>query len=233
MSLINNLEDKYNHKYNDFYNDINDRVITRKEKGFDWNNRCYVASGAVLDEFLQDNADIKTIATKLEDSAIVASLCGWIANNRKIIKVDELREERILRSKYKEIHIDVDEIFKKIDYGTYLECNMKPLRVFSIDADGVLLSIENNLNTEKLELRAFVVCKNGKVLPFYLRLEDKKTLKECVMKTLGFVSDNVEEYIENCNSLNISIVKSEFTTREKMHLLTYSVFDTVLHYLEY
>ena len=74
---------------------------------------------------------------------------------------------------------------------------MKSLEnVFDFEVDGVLLSIEYDVNTCIFELRANIVLKNKKVMPFILHLKDKNFLTEGIEDTLHFTSEVIKTEIE-------------------------------------
>ena len=131
--------------------------------------------------------------------------------------------------------IFIDDIYKKIGHGTYLEWEMKSLEnVFDFEVDGVLLSIEYDVNTCIFELRANIVLKNKKVMPFILHLKDKNFLTEGIEDTLHFTSEVIKTEIKNnkINDINLIRALKELKENDRVYLLNYVIFSNILVMLE-
>ena len=237
MAKINEVEIIYRNKYRNYYKDINKYFVSKKgiEKDFNWDSKCYVPIGATIALLSEGSSNPNVIMSIINDAAVVASLCGWRANNKKIIKISEEKETNILNLLSYEPMIFIDDIYKKIGHGTYLECEMKSLEnVFDFEVDGVLLSIEYDVNTSQLELRANIVLKNKKVMPFILHLKDKNFLTEGIEDTLHFTSEAIKTEIKNnkINDINLIRALKELKENDRVYLLNYVIFSNILVMLE-
>lgn len=112
---------------------------------------------------------------------------------------------------------------------------MKSLEnVFDFEVDGVLLSIEYDVNTCIFELRANIVLKNKKVMPFILHLKDKNFLTEGIEDTLHFTSEVIKTEIKNnkINDINLIRALKELKENDRVYLLNYVIFSNILVMLE-
>lgn len=237
MAKINEVEIIYRNKYRNYYKDINKYFVSKKgtEKDFNWDSRCYVPIGATIALLSRGSSNPNVIMSIISDAGIVAALCGWRANNKKIIKISEEKETNILNLLSYEPMIFIDDIYKKIEHGTYLEWEMKSLEnVFDFEVDGVLLSIEYDVNTCIFELRANIVLKNKKVMPFILHLKDKNFLTEGIEDTLHFTSEAIKTEIKNnkINDINLIRALKELKENDRVYLLNYVIFSNILVMLE-
>lgn len=231
MGLLNEVEIRYRSKYKDYYKNINKYFVKNKGKDFNWDDRCYIPIAGTIAELSKGSNDISVILSVINDAGIVASLCGWKANNKKVVKVSELEKRRYLNQNYIEYPININKIFKKINYGTYLEFNIDNLDIFNIDMDGALLSIEYDVNEQRLELRAYIVCKDKSIRPFILHLDENKSLSECIDETLSYTSSKAKEYIKDNKVVDIvdfQLVK-DLDAKSSTYILNYIVFCNLLY----
>lgn len=224
MSKINELMKMYDAKYKDFYKKINKYFV--KNKDFEWNNKCYVPIAATIALLSEGSSDIFVIKSILKDAGITASLCGWKANEKKIVKVDTSVKNDI----YYERLINTNDIFKKIGYGTYLEINLEEFGIEG-ETDGVLTSIEYDINEKRLELRANVVFKDKSIQPFILHLLDNRSLIECIEDTLRFTNEKIREDIKN-NKINKIEMLYTLKSTDQIYLLNYLIFSIMLFVID-
>ena len=233
MGLLNEVEIKYRNKYKDYYKNINKAFVQNKGKDihFHWDNRCYIPIAGAIAELSKGSMNPMVLLSVMNDAGIVAGLCGWKANDKKVIKISEFEKERYLNQEYMEYPIDIDKIFEKIGYGTYIEFKIDNLDKFDIDMDGVLLSIEYDINVKRLELRAYVVCKDKSVRPFILHLDEDKRLEECIDDTLSYTSHQIREHIKNNKVADITnlLLLKDLDQKNTIYLTNYIIFSHLLH----
>ena len=232
MGLLNEVEIRYRNKYKDYYKNINKHFVKNKGKDihFNWDDRCYIPIAGTIAELSNGSSDMSVILSIINDAGIVASLCGWKANNKRIVKVSEFEKERYLHQNYTEYPININKIFEKINYGTYLEFSIDNLDIFDINMDGALLSIEYDVNEQRLELRIYIVCKDKSLRPFVLHLDENKSLLECIDETLSYTSSKVKEHLKNnkvADITNLQLVK-ELDDKSSLYLLNYIIFCNLL-----
>ena len=239
MAKINEVEIIYRNKYRNYYKDINKYFVSKKytEEMFNWDSRCYVPISAAIALLSKGSSNPNVIRAIIFDAGIVAALCGWRANDKKIIKISKEKNENILNSVCYEPLINIDDIYKKIGYGTYFEFDKESLEnevERDINVDGVLLSIEYDMNTSQLELRANIVLKNKKVMPFILHLKDKRFLSEVVEDALNFTSEAIKNEIKNSKVTNINLIRTlkDLEDKDRIYLLNYVIFSNILVMLE-
>lgn len=231
MGLLNEVEIRYRSKYKDYYKNINKYFVKNKGKDFNWDDRCYIPIAGTIAVLSKGSNDMSVILSLINDAGIVASLCGWKANNKKVVKVSELEKRRYLNQNYIEYPININKIFKKINYGTYLEFNIDNLDILNIDMDGALLSIEYDVKEQRLELRAYIVCKDKSIRPFILHLDENKSLFECIDETLSYTSSKAKEYIKDNKVVDIvhfQLVK-DLDAKSSTYILNYIVFSNLLY----
>lgn len=236
MGIINEIEIKFSHKYKDYYKQLNRYFVRDKGKktGIDWNDCCYVPMAASIALITKGDPNPRLDKNILSDSCLMSALSGWKANNKSIIKIDELKKHRILNRKYEELVIDDKNIFDKIGYGTFLELEIEPLKLLDVDMNGVLLHIEHDVNENRLELRANIIEKNKRIFLLVLHLCKNKSIHYCINDTLKFTSEKIENAIKNDNIVNIEklAVNKELNESDRIYYLNYLVFYTVLNFLQ-
>lgn len=194
MSAIELFERRFGKKYPDYKKMLDYHFVSVKGKEVpSWSDYSYAPISTSIAIISQGDNVIGNSMSCIADANIMSGLAGWIANGKKIRKIDELEEYRKTRGLYyDDLIVDSEKIFKSIGYGIYVEYPFKDM--FNEMYDGALLYIEYDTNLSRLELRANLLKKNKKdVMALVLHLLDGEHLSECLFDTLNFTEKQINE----------------------------------------
>lgn len=194
MSSIENAEKRFAKKFYNYKEQLIENFIQDKGKveGIDWNELCYVPIAATVAQLTQGAIFPRLTKEMTVNASLMASFAGWVANDKNILPINELLQERILKRSLADPTIDISAIFEKIGYGTYIDVRLK-YEVLHIDAIGALVHIEHDLNGNRLELRVHLLDKNQKdFIPVVMHLIDGEKMSQCICKTLQFTEKQID-----------------------------------------
>lgn len=232
MSKINEQEMKFGFKYKDYYKQIKKDFVNSKGKGIDWNDYCCVPMAASIAELTRGATNPALNGQILHDANMMSAFSGWRANNKKIIKIDEMTKKRTYNQIYSEITINSKDIFEKIGYGTFLEVEVEELKKLDVNIKGILVHIEDDVNENRLELRANVLTTEG-MMGLVLHLLEGKTLSNCLLDTLRFTSKKIDKCIKNDKVVDIDALKlrKNFDETDFIYYFNYLIFVTILSFI--
>lgn len=241
MNQAEHVLKKYKKKYPYFYEIINDNFVKSKGNGEieDWDDRCYVPIAAGIALTTMNATNMLQIRDAIPDAGVVTQLCCWLANNKKVVQLDENTINfELLRNIFAEdFIIDIDKIFKKINYGVYLRFFKRDiLDVLDVDLDGMFLSLESDVNNGSMELRCYIIDRNSnkKPKPHILILKEGESLSNCVKSTLNIVEDDFKRMIDNTKVVRIEDIKTlkNLDYLKYTYLLNYYIFAIILKYIQ-
>lgn len=236
MSLIETAEKEFEDKYPGYTKQTGPFAEFNKNfPGGLWSNVCYIpinACAKIIKEWVIDAENCVDINA---DAILMAAFSGWRANDCKIVKVDELINERIYKKYFVEPTICINDMYDKIGNGTYIDADFHfNKKQIGVSFKGVLLNIDHDVKTDQFELRTNFLMENGQLAPFVLELEEGETLTSCIKSTLKSTQDGIsKEKQKKVQSIHEGArLKFVEDSMDALHILHQVIYIELLNILE-